>query len=163
MIPSSVALPVVFGERPLALRSERRQVVGRGPHSEPRSEEQPGYSAESLVRLHHHRALTMAIQPMGTLLTAILVTVIIRRKDIRPTHHRGIKIQVIPVLPVTPFPRPTDTKVRPDTPPIQALWPMVHQPAQNSPATSVVPAMNRRPIWNTHPTPVPLAMRTRET
>jgi hypothetical protein len=160
MIPSSAALPVVFGERLLVLRSEQRQVVGQEPPLEQQSEGQPGYSEGSLVRLHRHRALIMATQPMGTLLTAILVTVI-RRTDIRPIHHRGIDIQVIPVLPVTPVPRPTDIKVRPGTPPIQALWPMVHQAARNSRATLVRPAMNRRPMWNTRPTPVPLAMGSR--
>src|ERR1700761_7374341 len=58
MIPSSAALPVVFGERLLVLRSEQRQVVGQEPPLEQQSEGQPGYLEGSLVLLCHFSPAT---------------------------------------------------------------------------------------------------------
>ena len=43
---------MVFGERPLALPSEQRQVVGQEPRLERRSEGLPGYLVGSLLHLH---------------------------------------------------------------------------------------------------------------
>ena len=88
MIPSSVALPVVFGERPLALPSERRQVVGREPRSEQRSEEQPGYSEGSRAHLHHHRARISVTPHPDIRVTATLLTVI-QGMDTHPTPPPG--------------------------------------------------------------------------
>jgi hypothetical protein len=114
MIPSSAALPVVFGEPLLVLRLERRRVAGRAPPSEQRSEGQRGYSEGSRPHLHPHPALITVTLPTDIRVTAILVTVI-RPMDIGPTHNPAMDTQVIPVLPVTLVPRAMDTMVTGDT------------------------------------------------
>src|SRR6516164_10877380 len=186
MIPSSAALPVVFGERPPVQRLEQRQGVGQEPPSERRSEGQPGYSEASRPHLHPRPALITVTRPTGIPLT------VIQAMDTQPIHDPAMDTQVIRVLPVTPVPRlmdtradlrrrvtllllatdtpairntplspvhqPMGTKATQDTPATPVLRAMVSRAAWNSRATSVLPAMNREPTWSTHPTQVPLAL-----
>jgi len=108
---------------------EQPRVAGREPRSEQRSEGQPGYSGESLVHLHLHRApisatrLT-AIQATDILLTGIQVTRS-RAMDIRVTRDSlltpastGLCIpRLHRTVRVTP-PRVTDRQAIRDFPPI---------------------------------------------
>jgi len=104
MIPSSAALPVVFGERPQVQQLGQRRVADQEPPSERRSEGQPGYLAESLLHLHHHRARITGILP-----TAIPPTVI-QAMDTQPIHSPAMNIQATQVLRVTPLHRSMDTR-----------------------------------------------------
>jgi hypothetical protein len=99
LIPSNAALVGGYWERLLVLRLEQRQVAGREPPSEQRSEGQPGYLGESLRHLHPHRAPITATQ-----LTDIRAT------RSRATHSRVMGIRATRDTPLTPVPQPTDTR-----------------------------------------------------
>jgi len=175
MIPSSVALPVAFGERPLVRPLGQRQVAGQEPLSARRSEGQPGYLGASRAHLHLHRAPITATQPMDIFLATGIRVTVIPRIDIRLTRPRGMDTQVIPALPVTPVPRPMDTRETRDTPLILLRRPMDTRAAKDTPLTPVPQPMNTMAMRNTRPTRqamnkamedtrltlVPLAMNTR--
>ena len=186
MIPSSAALPVVFGERPQVQQLGQRRVADQEPPSERRSEGQPGYLAESLLHLHHHRARITGIQPTltdisptGILPTAIPPTVI-QAMDTQPIHSPAMNIQATQVLRVTPLHRSLDTRadlrrrvtlllLATDTPAIRNI-PLspVHQPmgtkaTQDTPATPVLRAMVSRAAWNSRATSVLPAMNREPT
>ena len=71
MILFNAALVAAYWERLLVLPLEQRQVAGREPPLEQRSEGQPGYSGELRVHLRRHRAPISATQPTDLLLTDI--------------------------------------------------------------------------------------------
>src|ERR1700720_1026718 len=116
MIRSSAALVGAYWVRLLVLRLEQRRVVGREPRSERRSEGQPGYSGESLVHLHLHRAPISATQPTAPRRTDLL------RTDIRATPSPAMAIRATRETPLTPLLRPTDIRATQDSPPIRAPW-----------------------------------------
>ena len=149
-----------YWERLLVLPLEQRRVAGREPPSEQRSEGQPGYSGESLVHLHLHRAPISATQPTDLVLT-----------DIRATHNLAIDIRATRDTPLTPLlramdtqatqdspptpPRVTDRQATRDSPPIRDPRPLRRQATRDGQLTQVVRAMDiraRRPILRT---PVP--------
>jgi hypothetical protein len=109
MIPSNAALVGAYWEQPLERLLEQRRVAGQEPLSEQRLEGQPGYSGESLVHLHLHRAPISATQPTDLLLTDIRAPRsramdILATRDTLPTPVvRAMDTLVIPVSPVTPY------------------------------------------------------------
>jgi hypothetical protein len=109
MIPFNAALAGEYWERLLVLRLEQRRVAGREPRLEQRSEGQPGYSGESLVHFHPHRAPITATRPTDLLLT-----------DIRVTHSRVLDTPATRDTPPTPVP-PMDTRAARHTPLIPVL------------------------------------------
>jgi hypothetical protein len=135
MILFNAALVGAYWERPRERLLEQRQVAGREPPSEQRSEGQPGYLEESLLHLHLHRAPITATQPMDIPLTGSRAT------RSRATHSRAMDIQATRVLPVTPVPRPMAT--------------------QATQATPVLRAMDTQATRDTQPTPVPRPLDTR--
>ena len=152
MIPSSAALPVVFGERPLVLPLEQRQVVGQEPPSERRSEGQPEFLEASRPHLRRHRAPITATRLTDIFLATGIRVTVIPRIDIRPTRHRGMDTQVIPVLAVTPVLRPMDTRKTRDTPPILLRRATDTKAAKDTPLTPVPRPMNTTAMRNTRPT-----------
>src|ERR1700720_50004 len=110
MIRSSAALVGAYWVRLLVLRLEQRRVVGREPRSERRSEGQPGYSGESLVHLHLHRAPISATQPTATRRTDLL------RTNIRATPSPAMAIRATRETPLTPVLRAMDTQATQDSP-----------------------------------------------
>jgi hypothetical protein len=142
MIPSSAALPVVFGGRLLVLPLERRQAAGREPRSEQRSEGQPEYSGVSRLHLRHHRALTTGTPPT---VTDIRLTVI-HPTGIEPTRHPAMDIRDTSVLLHMLVSRAMDTRADLNTR-ITPLLPATAIPAtRNIPLTSVRPATNTKPM-----------------
>jgi hypothetical protein len=119
MILSNAASAGAFGERLLVLRLEQRRVAGREPPSEPRSAGRPGYSGESLVHLHRHRAPISATQPT----------------DLRLTDIRAMATQATRDSPLTPTPRPMDTRADRHTLPIPV--PVMDIPWLAIPATAL--------------------------
>jgi len=185
MIPSSAALPVVFGERPQVQQLGQRRVADQEPPSERRSEGQPGYLAESLLHLHHHRARITGIQPTLTDIspTGILPTVIpptvIQAMDTQPIHSPAMNIQATQVLRgtplhrsmdtradlgsrITPFPPVTDTPATRNIPLTSARRATNTQPMKGTPLTQAHRAIDHRAIWDPPVTLVssPTAIRT---
>jgi hypothetical protein len=133
MIPFNAALVGAYWERLLVLRLEQRRVVGREPRSEQRSEGQPGYSGESLVHLHLHRAPISANQPTDIPATDIQATrsratdtqaprdtsptPVLRAMDIRATRSPAMDIRATRETPLTPVLRAMDTQATQDSPP----------------------------------------------
>jgi hypothetical protein len=167
MILFNAALVVAYWERLLVRPLERRRVAGRERPSEQRSEGQPGYSGESLVHLHLHRAPISATQPTATRRTDLL------RTDIRATPSPAMAIRATRETPLTPVlramdtkatrdsqltpPRVTDRQAIRDTPPTPDPRPLRRQATQDSPLTPVLRAMDirtHRPILRT---PVPVS------
>src|SRR5437660_7957749 len=144
MIPSSAALVGAYWVRLLVLRLEQRRVAGREPRSERRSEGQPGYSGESLVHLHLHRAPISATQPTATRRTDLL------RTDIRATPSPAMAIRATRETPLTPLLRAMDTQATRDSPPTP---PRVtdHQATRDSPPIpdpgSASPSDSGRPAY----------------
>src|SRR5271156_3502865 len=114
MILSNAVLAGAYWERRLVLPLGQRRVAGPEPLSEQRSAGQPGYSGESLVRLHRHRAPISDTQPTDLLVTVIRVTPsramdTLATGDIPPIPVlRAMGIQATRRSPVTPDPRPMD-------------------------------------------------------
>jgi hypothetical protein len=171
MIPSSAALPVVFGERPLVLPLEQRQVVGQEPRSERRSEGQPEFLEASRAHLHLHRAPITATQPKDIFLATVIPPI-----NTHPTRSAAMDIQAIPVLPATLVPRPMDTRETSDTPVIPLRRATDTKAATDTRLTPVPRPMNTmamrdirgtrqaispKATEHTRPTLVPPAMETR--
>ena len=95
MIPSNAALVEEYWEPLLVLQSEQRQVAGREPLSEQRSAGRPGYSGESQLHLHRHRAPISATQPLDIPLTDIRATHS-RAMDTPPIRAMGIRVMDTP-------------------------------------------------------------------
>jgi hypothetical protein len=127
MILFNAALVGAYWERLLVLRLEQRQVAGREPPSEQRSEGQPGYLGESLLHLHPHRAPITATQHTDTPLTGL-----------RATRSRAMDIQA--------------TRAGPLTRPLRA---MDTQATRDSPLTPPLRAMDTQATRDILPTPVP--------
>jgi hypothetical protein len=120
-------------------------VAGQEPPSEQRSAGQPGYSGESLVHLHLHRAPISATQP-----TAIPLT------DIRATHNRAMDMGAIrdtPLIPVLPATHTQATRVAPLTPVLRG---MDCRATRDTPPTPVPRPMDTRAPRHTLLTPVPV-------
>jgi hypothetical protein len=95
MILFNAASAGAYWERLLALPLEERRLAGQEPPLEQRSEGQPGYLGESLLRLHPHRAPITATQPTDILLTDIRATHS-RAMDTPPTRAMGIQVMDTP-------------------------------------------------------------------
>ena len=111
MIPSNAALVEEYWEPLLVLPSEPRQVAGREPLSEQRSEGRPEYLGGSLLPLHRHRAPITVTRPMGMATQAtdfppigILLT------DIPVMDSRGTDSQAIRDTPLILLPEDMDTQ-----------------------------------------------------
>jgi hypothetical protein len=128
MIPSNAASVGAYWEPLLVPPSEQRQVAGPEPLLGRRSEGQPGYSVESLLHRHPHRAPITATRPMVILLT-----------DIRAMRSRATDIRATRATLLTPGLRVMDT-----------------QATRDSPLTPVLRAMDTRAARCTLPTPVPV-------
>jgi len=100
MILFSAALPVVYGGPLLVLPLEQRQVAGRVPRSEQRSEGQREYLAESQRHLRRHRAPITATQPMDIFLATGIRVTVIPPINIHLLRSPAMDIQAIPVLPL---------------------------------------------------------------
>src|SRR5689334_14766180 len=98
MIPSSAALPVVYGERPQERLSEPRQVGGQEQRSERRLEGRPEYSEASRARLRRHPAPITGTRSMDLLPTVIRHTDI-QAMDTELTLSLAMDIRGTPVLP----------------------------------------------------------------
>jgi hypothetical protein len=107
MIPSNAALVEEYWEPLLVLLSEQRRVAGREPLSEQRSAGRPGFSGESQLHLHRHRAPITATRPTGTATLPM---------DIPPTGSRAMVTPDIRDTPLIPVPQALDTQAAQDTP-----------------------------------------------
>ena len=169
MILFSAALPVVYGGPLLVLPLEQRQVAGRVPRSEQRSEGQREYLAESQRHLRRHRAPITAILLMDTATQAtdippigILLTDI-RAMDTQPTHSRAMDIQAIRVVLVPSVPRPMDTTAMPGIPITQVRRAMNITVTRGTPLIQVPRAMDHLATWDTRLTPARRATNTTAT
>ena len=148
MILFNAALPVVFGEQLPVRPSEQRQVVGREPPSEQRSEGQPGYLGESQVHHLRHPAPISAILP-----TDIPAT------DIPATRSRAMGTQVTQDTPLTPVVRAMDTlviRVSPVSPPIPVYRAMGCKATPHGLLTPVHRTTDTKAVRYTLPTLVPV-------
>src|SRR6516164_8582013 len=141
MIPSNAALVEEYWEPLLALPSEPRQVAGREPLSEQRSEGRLEYLGGSLLPLHRHRAPITVTRPMGMATQAT---------DIPPI---GILLTDIPVMDS----RVTDTQAIQDTPLILVLQAMDIQVTQGILIIRVPQATDTQA---TRDTPIILVLQT---
>jgi hypothetical protein len=111
MIPSNAALVEEYWEPLLVLPSEQRQVAGREPLSEQRSEGRPEYLGASLLPLHRHRAPITVTRPMGMLTQATDIPPIgILLTDIPVMDSRGTDSQAIRDTPLILLPQDMDTR-----------------------------------------------------
>ena len=161
-IPSSAVLPVGFGERLPVLRLERQRVAGQEPPWERRSEGQPEFLEVSRALLHLHRAPITATQPMDIFLAPGIRVTVIPPIDTHPTRRPATDIQVIPVLPVTPVPRPMDTRETRDTPVIPLRRAMDTKAAKETPLTPVPRPMNTMAMRVTRPTRLAISPKATE-
>src|SRR5580692_10503686 len=111
MILSNVGSVGASWERLLAQRLEQRRVAGREPPLGQRLEVQPGYSGESLVHLHLHRAPISATQLTATRRTDLL------RTDIQATPSPAMAIRATRETPLTPLLQAMDSQATKDSPP----------------------------------------------
>ena len=156
MIPSSAALPVVFGERPPVRRLGQRQGVGQEPPSARLLEGRPGYLVGSRLHLHRRPALITVTPPTGT------------ATDIRVTHRRAMDSRAIHTQAILDIPpilalQVTDTQATRDTRPILALRVMDTKATWDILCTLALPATNIRAMQDTSLTSALQAMNTRAT
>ena len=129
---------------------------------ERRSEGQPEFLEVSRALLHLHRSPITATQPMDIFLAPGIRVTVIPPIDTHPTRRPATDIQVIPVLPVTPVPRPMDTRETGDTPVIPLRRAMDTKAAKETPLTPVPRPMNTMAMRVTRPTRLAISPKATE-
>src|SRR5215469_12333574 len=163
MILFSAALPVVYGGPLLVLPLEQRQVAGRVPRSEQRSEGQREYLAESQRHLRRHRAPITATRPMDIFLATGIRVTVIPPINIHLLRSPAMDIQAIPVLPLIRVHEPTGTRAMQDTPITQVRRAMNTTATRGTPPIPVPGGMDHLATWDTRLTPARRATKTTAT